>query len=99
MIGDTTLTTHRMKYSAAYSKGRELMLEPLYGCAEEALLRRVASPYGESEGPSRGRARAYLFVARYVYSKHVLRDKFFFAWGGGTMSHPPVLLIEDNCAA
>jgi hypothetical protein len=23
----------------------------------------------------------------------------FFAWGGGTMSHPPVLLIEDDCAA
>ena len=48
----------QVKYSAAYSKGRELMLEPLYGCAEEALLRRVASPYGEPEGPSRGRARA-----------------------------------------
>ena len=26
MIGDTTLTTHRMKYSAAYSKRRERML-------------------------------------------------------------------------
>lgn len=24
---------------------------------------------------------------------------FFFAWGGGTMSHPPVLLIEDDCVA
>ena len=23
----------------------------------------------------------------------------FFAWGGGTMSHPPVSLIEDDCAA
>ena len=26
MIGDTTLTTHRMKYSAAYSTGRKRML-------------------------------------------------------------------------
>ena len=25
MIGDTTLTTHRMKYSAAYSMGREFI--------------------------------------------------------------------------
>lgn len=23
----------------------------------------------------------------------------FFAWGGSTMCHPPVLLIEDDCAA
>ena len=23
----------------------------------------------------------------------------FFAWGGGAMSHPPVPLIEDDCAA
>ena len=37
MIGDTTLTTHRVRYSAAYPKGRELMLEPLYGCAEESF--------------------------------------------------------------
>lgn len=22
----------------------------------------------------------------------------FFAWGGSTMCHPPVLLIEDDCA-
>ena len=26
-------------------------------------------------------------------------DKFFFAWGGGAMCHPPVPLIEDDCAA
>ena len=55
---DNSAQSPKLKYSAAYSKGRELMLEPLYGCAEEALLRRVASPYGEPEGPSRGRARA-----------------------------------------
>ena len=33
-----------VKYSAAYSTGRELMLEPRCGCAGEALLRREASP-------------------------------------------------------
>lgn len=27
------------------------------------------------------------------------RSDNFFAWGGGTISHPPVLLIEDDCAA
>ena len=58
MIGDTTLTTHRMRYSTAYPKGRELMLEPLYGCAEEASLRREAAR-SAPEGPARGRARAY----------------------------------------
>ena len=47
-----------MRYSAAYPTGRKRMLEPRYGCAEEALLRRGASPYGEPEGPSRGRARS-----------------------------------------
>lgn len=26
------------------------------------------------------------------------RSDNFFAWGGGAMSHPPVLLIEDDCA-
>ena len=56
MIGDTTLTTHRVKYSAAYSTGRELMLEPLYGCAEEALLRRGASSKTSPKGPQ-GAAR------------------------------------------
>ena len=56
---ENSAQSQKVKYSAAYSKGREPMLEPLYGCAEEALLRRVASPYGEPEGPSRGRARAY----------------------------------------
>lgn len=30
------------------------MFEPWYGCAEEALLRRVASPYGEPEGALKG---------------------------------------------
>lgn len=30
---------------------------------------------------------------------NVRSDKFFFAWGGGTMSHALVLLIEDDCAA
>ena len=59
MIGAATLTTHRMRYSAAYPTGRKHMLEPQRGCAEEALLRRVASPYGEPEGPARGRARAW----------------------------------------
>ena len=62
----------KVKYSAAYSKGRELMLEPLYGCAEEALLRRGASPYGEPEGPSRGRARA-LFILPQATKKSSLR--------------------------
>ena len=28
-----------------------------------------------------------------------VRSDNFFAWGGGAMSHPPVLLIEDDCAA
>ena len=51
--------TARVRYSAAYPTGRKLLLEPRYGCAEEALLRRVASPYGESEGPSRGRTRVW----------------------------------------
>ena len=32
-----------VKYSAAYSTGRELMPEPRYGCAGEASLRRAAS--------------------------------------------------------
>ena len=36
MIGDTTLTTHRVRYSAAYPTGRERMLEPQYGCAGES---------------------------------------------------------------
>ena len=25
-------------------------------------------------------------------------DKFFRMWGGGAMCHPPVSLIEDDCA-
>ena len=33
MIGDTTLTTHRVRYSAAYPMDAERMLEPRYGCA------------------------------------------------------------------
>ena len=37
MIGDTTLATHRVRYSAAYPTGRERMLEPRYGCAEESF--------------------------------------------------------------
>ena len=37
MIGDTTRTTHRVRYSAAYPTGRERMLEPRYGCAEESF--------------------------------------------------------------
>ena len=37
MIGDTTLTTHRVRYSAAYPTGRERMLEPQYGCAGESF--------------------------------------------------------------
>ena len=49
----------KVRYSAAYPTGRKHMLEPRYGCAEEALLRRVASPYGEPEGLARGRARAW----------------------------------------
>ena len=43
-MAEKRLEKDDVKYSAAYSTGRELMLEPLYGCAEEALLRRVASP-------------------------------------------------------
>lgn len=46
-----------VKYSAAYSMGRELLLEPQNGCAEEALLRREAAR-SAFEGPARGRARA-----------------------------------------
>lgn len=46
----------KVKYSAAYSTGRELMLEPRYGCAEEALLRRGASPKASPKGPQ-GAAR------------------------------------------
>ena len=48
----------KKKYSAAYFMGRELLLEPQNGCAEEALLRREAAR-SASEGPARGRARAY----------------------------------------
>ena len=58
MIGDTTLTTHRVRYSAAYPTGRELMLEPRYGCAGEAMLRREAARSAPG-GTARGRARAY----------------------------------------
>ena len=70
-----TAENAEVKYSAAYSTGRERMLEPRHGCAEEALLRREASPPGEPEVmtrpqvasrsevarglPARGRARAY----------------------------------------
>ena len=39
-----TGSCHRMRYSAAYPTGRERMHEPRYGCAQEALLRRAASP-------------------------------------------------------
>ena len=46
----------KVKYSAAYSTGRERMLEPRYGCAGEALLRRVASPKASPQGPQ-GAAR------------------------------------------
>lgn len=51
------LVANQVKYSPAYSTGRELMLEPRYGCAEEALLRREAAR-SASEGPARGRAGA-----------------------------------------
>ena len=44
------------RYSAAYPTGREHMLEPRYGCAEEALLRRAASPTASPKGPQ-GAAR------------------------------------------
>ena len=43
----------RVKYSAAYSTGRELMLEPRYGCAGEASLRRAASPKMSPKGLQR----------------------------------------------
>ena len=42
-----------VKYSAAYSTGRELMLEPRYGCAEEASLRRAATPKVSPKGLQR----------------------------------------------
>ena len=51
MDGSTTV-----RYSVAYPTGRERMLEPRYGCAEEALLRRVASPTASPKGPQ-GAAR------------------------------------------
>ncbi len=44
------------RYSAAYPTGRERMLEPRYGCAGEALLRRAASSKTSPEGPQ-GAAR------------------------------------------
>ena len=53
---DNSAKSPKVKYSAAYSKGRELMLEPLYPCAEEALLRRGASPKASPKGPQ-GAAR------------------------------------------
>ena len=49
-----------VKYSAAYSTGRKLMLEPRYGCAEEALLRRGASSKTSPKGPQ-GAARELIF--------------------------------------
>lgn len=51
-----------VKYSTAYSTGRERFLEPQNGCDGEASLRREAAR-SASEGPARGRARAYAQVA------------------------------------
>ena len=47
-----------VRYSAAYPTGRELMLEPRYGCAGEAMLRREAARSAPG-GTARGRAGAY----------------------------------------
>ena len=57
----------RVRYSAAYPTGRELMLEPRYGCAGEAMLRREAAR-SAPDGTARGRARAY-------------RERVFFTMG------------------
>ena len=48
----------RLRYSAAYPTGRELMLEPRYGCAVESFAFGGEPRRGEPEGPARGRARA-----------------------------------------
>ena len=54
-----------VKYSAAYSTWRERFLEPQTGCAEEALLRREAAR-SASEGPARGRARAFSRATKWM---------------------------------
>ena len=54
----------QVRYSTAYPTGRELMLEPRYGCAEEALLRRVASPKASPKGPQ-GAARELMFKFKF----------------------------------
>jgi hypothetical protein len=57
-MGEKTQENLVMGYSAAYPTGRELMREPRYGCAEEALLRREAAR-SAPEGSARSRARAW----------------------------------------
>ena len=63
--------TAAVRYSAAYPTGRERMLEPRYGCAEEALLRRVASPTASPKGPQ-GAARERMLEPRYGCAEEAL---------------------------
>ena len=54
-----------VKYSAAYSTGRELMPEPRYGCAEEVSLRRAASPKVSPKGLQRAARERIIFATGY----------------------------------
>ena len=49
----------RLRYSAAYPTGRELMLAPRYD-APKKLASEGSLAEGEPEGPARGRARSVL---------------------------------------
>ena len=73
MIGDTTLATHRVRYSAAYPTGRERMLEPRYGCAEESFAFGGKPHEVRPEGPQ-GAARELVFFNAETQRRRVRRD-------------------------
>ena len=58
-------TDARVRYSAAYPTGRERMLEPRYGCAGEASLRRAATPKVSPKGLQRAARERIIFAAGY----------------------------------
>ena len=69
MRHENTIQEPRVRYLSAYPTGRELMREPRYGCAEEALLRREAAR-SAPEGSARSRARALSFITTEYMEDH-----------------------------
>jgi len=66
MIGDTTLTTHRMKYSAAYSTGREF--------GKKCYCVTLTVSEGSDPLKSRGGIAAEMNVRQAYTVKHIRKD-------------------------